>query len=122
MGNTSRKRTLTKTERQVLIKFIEENPEATYTEFSALMKNKISISDAGYYGYRRKIHGTHIPARVPKTTMYMTVWSHAAESLSKETIDVLNDLVENLNQTKTAKGEIIQLVQPSVIEIRERSR
>jgi len=122
MGNTSSKRALTEADRKTLVKYIEENPSATYSEFTVAMKGKVTLSDAGYYGYRRKIHGTDIPARAPKTPLYMTVWSHAADSVSKETLDILNDLVETLTQTKKAKWEIIQLVQPSVIEIRERSR
>jgi hypothetical protein len=122
MRNTSTKRALTEADKKALVKYIEKNPAATYSEFTATVGEKITISDAGYYGYRRKIHGTDIPARVSKVALYMTVWSHAAESLSKETIDVLNSLVETLNQTKKAKWEIIQLVQPSMIEIRERSR
>jgi hypothetical protein len=129
MSNPSQKR-LTDAQRKILRDFIKKNPEATWKEFCAACKS-FKISDAYYYMTRRDIHGNLNPRtrnvegetkRRASSPLYLTVWSHPADKLGDETRAVLQDLVESLNGHKHTRWQLVELKNPAILELRERSR
>jgi len=123
MSNPYQKR-LTDSQRKILHDFIKKNPDATWREFSVACKS-VKISDAYYYMTRRDIHGptkTKAGTRRKASPLYMTVWQYSTEKLESEARIMLQSLVESLSSHKNARWQLVELKDPAIIELRERSR
>jgi len=102
-------------------KYIESNPDSTYTEFAE--KHGKVCSDGNYYRVRRMVTGVSAPHRSSKTesSVYMTLWSHDAKGVSEESRALLKDFLDTLNRSARSRMEFVELRDPEVIEIRERA-
>ena len=129
MSNPTQKR-LTDAQRKTLHEFIKKNPEATWREFSQECKS-VKISDAYYYMTRRDIHGNTNPRgrsvkgetkRRSSSPLYMTVWQYPTENLGADARAMLQNLVESFNNQKHSCWQLIELKDPAMLELRERSR
>ncbi len=82
--------------------------------------------------YSRKHHfknGTLIPstarpyAKRKNNSLYMTIWERSLEDMDvkerKITRDVITDFVESVSNTGRVNWQIVELVNPSVLELRE---
>lgn len=111
-------------------KYIEANPEATYTQFQKDLGSKIKCSDAHYYTIKRSVFGPSRPApraynrnpdAIPRktATLYLTLWSYPAEKVSPETKEVLQDFINTINGVRKSRFTLIEMKDPAVVEIRE---
>lgn len=103
--------------------FLKKDPMATYKDFKKEYP-KFKISDAMYYNYRRKRNGlTAAPstvARRSQTKIYVQMWSMDAEELKKmPVVDAIKAFVDSMNKTMNTRMEIVELLNPNVIEVRE---
>jgi len=125
---------LTDPEKNKLKDYIKNNPSKTYSEFRKDLN--VQISDAYYYYVRRDIHGKSKSPKASKqktekifrsysrhiSPLYMTIWTYPTEKTTPQTIEVLKNLIDSLNKIKRTRWDIVELKDPSVIEIRERSK
>lgn len=98
----------------------------------------ITMSDAGYYSFRRKLtkrlngyaKSNSKVALAPVTrkkssnTLYKTIYEkEVTKSLNPKSLDLLKDFVEHLNNEKLISAEVFEIISPRhVIEIRSYSR
>ena len=117
-GNSKANR-MTYNQKKFLEEFIRKNPTATWENFNAL--GKVKISDACFYSYRRRFIGqTSGTGRRSSTPLYMTVWQYPSDKVDEEAKKMLRDLIENLN--KRANWQLIELKDPAMLELREKSK
>lgn len=109
---------------QAIKAFIRKNPEITATEF--LKKGKwpnIPKSVFRYYRDQVRNETDSIPVRRSyrrsPQKIYTTLWSESVKSLGKEGTKAVKQLVEELNRDKVINWEVVELIDPAVLEIRE---
>jgi len=111
-------------EKAIIKTYVEKNPTGTFTSFKDAVGGKVICSDTHFYQMRRKILGNTSAAspKVPRTPLYMTVWSYPTEQFTSETKKVLNDFIQSLNGMRRARFQMIELKDPAIVEIRETSK
>ena len=126
MSNPHQKR-LTNEQRKTLRDYIKKNPASTWKEFCTACKS-VKISDAFYYMTRREIHGKSRnrgedeTRRRSASPLYLTVWQYPTEKLGTESRAMLLNLLESFNSQKHTHWQLVELKDPAVLELRERSR
>ena len=113
-------------QRKIIKNYINRNLDGTYTSFKLEIGDRVNCSDTRFYQIRREILGgkgikSTKRGRHSRTPLYMTLWSCPAEECSEETKKVLSDFIQNLNNIRNARFQIVELKEPNVIEIREMS-
>jgi hypothetical protein len=97
--------------------FLRNNPSATYNDFKASHPN-ISISSFTFYARRKKLLGlSSISDKPHKARLYMRVW--AKENSDPKVVIAIRDLITALNKCGRAHLEMVELANPSLIEVRE---
>jgi hypothetical protein len=124
--------------RSIVTNFVDKNPNGTYRDFIAATGSKMVASNFTYIRrkYRLEKAGkARIPSRkqggVEKRSyvrkksflkVYSRIWSRPTEKMSTETKEAIKDLVQELNRSGRTSWEVIELVIPPEIEIREITR
>jgi hypothetical protein len=114
--------------------FIDKNPNGTYKQFVAATGSKMVASNFTYIRRRYRLEkankGTSSKKQNPTgkrpyvrrnsfLKVYSRIWSRSTEKMSAETKEAIKDLVLELNRSGRTFWEIIELVNPPEIEIRE---
>jgi len=113
---------LTQAQKRILEDYIEKNPNASWTQFNK--ESSVRVSDAYYYTLRRKMFGSSVKngsGRRSPTPLYLTVWQYPTEHLDTHARTMLQNLVESLNGAKRVRWQLVELKDPPVFELRERS-
>jgi hypothetical protein len=121
--------------RSVVTNFIDKNPAGTYKQFVAATGSKMVASNFTYIRRRyrlEKFNRSNISLKKHDPTIkrpyvrrnsflkvYSRIWAHTTEKMSTETRDTIKDLVLELNRSGRTAWEVIELVNPPEIEIRE---
>jgi hypothetical protein len=95
--------------------FIRQNPAAKYKAFKTIYP-KIAISDFTYSIRRRKLLGAS-SEKSDKPRLYMRMWTR--ENNDPKVTDAIRDLIAALNKSGRAHLEMVELANPSLIEVRE---
>ena len=103
----------------VIRKFVQGNPTASFREFKEQTHTK--VSDAYYYYMRRKEQGPGTVGRKKKENVYIRIFSISSQDLSNQTKTVLGDFVQALNTSGKARMEVIEYVNSvePTLEIRQ---
>ena len=114
-----------------LARVLEANPKATYKDFIAAGL-KVTMSSVSRFKtnpekYLQSSENQEAPS-VPRTktrrmkALYYTVWQSEAKNVSPESMALLNSFIEELNSDRRAKMELIQRMNPNILEVREVSK
>ena len=62
---------------------------------------------------------TRAPRTNRKIRIYTNMWTHPVEGLSKQSRELLSSFIEELNSSGRAKLELVERVNPNVLEVRD---
>jgi len=127
---------------KVVAEALLKDPLTTHS--SMINSGAITMSDSGYYGFRRKftkimglkskgkygiskkVSSTEMPIKInrKKHTLFQTIFEKkVGENFDSNSMSLLEEFVEVLNQDKIMNLEIFEIVRPChIIEIRKFSR
>jgi len=121
--------------KNVVSDFLDKNPDGTYHEFVAATKSKMVASNFNYIRRKYRLEKGNKPGIPPKKQdstkkrpyirknshlkVYSRIWFRSTEGMSPDTKEAIKDLVLELNRSGRTFWEIIELVNPPEIEIRE---
>jgi len=118
---------------QIVKEGFKRNPSATNEEFRQLCSKIKGYLLGPLNGTMlKKIRGNTVsrPPRVNPTVsrpprvnrkgkLYMTVWSHPTNGVSKQSKEILSSFIEELNVTGRTKFELVERLNPDTLEVRE---
>lgn len=121
---------LSSEQRDILKAYIKSNPDSTFAQFEKDIKGKVKCSDSYYYYVKRDVSGPSKRAytrrdpnapttKASKSPVYMTIWSYPTEDFNDGARKILKDFVETLNASRRSRFQIIEMKDPSIVEIRE---
>lgn len=114
--------------------YLDKHPDASYKDFIkdtgskmgsrnfSYIKKKYPLEKARKNGSNNKQKDLEKRSYIRKKSflkVYSRIWSRSTEKMSEETKEALKDLVFELNRSGRTFWEIIELVNPPEIEIRE---
>jgi hypothetical protein len=130
----------------VLIReILTQNPAATNTEvkqyiekargiiinhpLSGTMVKRVRMELRGEVPVKSKKHPVSKPESEAVQTrrvyhrrggnLYMTVWTHPVDKVSKEAKEILGSFIAQLNDTGRARFELVERLNPDILEVRE---
>jgi hypothetical protein len=124
--------------RSIVTNFVDKNPNGTYRDFIAATGSKMVASNFTYIRRKYRLEKGKkpgIPSKKQNPTgkrpyvrrnsllkVYSRIWFRSTEKMSAETKETIKDLVLELNRSGRTSWEVIELVIPPEIEIREITR
>jgi hypothetical protein len=94
--------------------WIKTNPSSTYEEFKTAHPSQ-SVSNFSFGKRKARLFGA-VKSVSSKPAMYMKLWTKA---VSKDADVAIRDLVAALNKSGRSHLEVVELANPSMLEVRE---
>lgn len=103
--------------------YLDNHPEARFTQFSKDTKIKMSGRNFNIILNKWKERNTNISisakSKRRKSKVYYCLWSKNSKGISKEAKNLLKEFVQTLNDIGKLKAEVVDMVDPLEIEVRE---
>lgn len=122
--------------REMITNYLDKHPAATFTDFEADVHSGMTPSNynlirkkyraekglpplRSVYNSKGTTEKRSYSRRKSFLKVYSRIWSRPTDTMSKETREAITDLVTELNRSGRTNWQIIELITPPEIEIRE---
>jgi hypothetical protein len=116
---------------EFIFKYLSTDPTKTYIDFKKDFPNSDMSSCVFYsrkHNVKKRLGSTEkrLYSKRKSNSMYLTIWQYPLESFNNKERDIIKNTIKNFINTISESGrvswQIVELLNPSVLELREISK